>query len=633
MRFEEPHILIWIWAAVLGGIVLFCGLRRKLAALKRFANEELLKEIAADYDLRRDIFKRAMLVLVLVLGIVALARPQWGFEWQEIKRKGLDILIALDTSRSMLTQDVKPNRLERSKLAVRDLMKKIKGDRLGLIAFAGDAFLVCPLTTDYQGFLLSLEDVDTRTIPRGGTNIAVAIEEAIREYDDTPAKYKAVIILTDGENLEGDPMPAARRAKEKGIKIYTVGVGTQEGELVKVQNEEEEWEFLKDKDGNFVKSRLNEKILQDIALTTGGIYVRSSGAEFGLDLIYERELAGLEGRDIKSRMEKKYFERFQIPLAIALALLLLESWALVRRKRFLLVVLVGTLMFFSLPGPAWSLGEGAAVNEGNRLYRKGEYGQALEQYRAVLKKNEKSQLIHFNAGTAAYQTKNYDEAVTHLEKSLLSDDVSLQTKAHHNLGNAHYRRGKARENLDVDKAVAELEKSLEHYRRSLSLQPEDDKDEDTQYNYEFVKKELERLKQKQQQQKQNQQNQQKQPQNQKDQQSGDSQSQSPQNRPSEPSDKGQQQPNQNQSPPQNPDQPSSGDQQDKEQQQAQEAAGESQRNEPSSSKSSLSDSQPRALSSEEAERMLNDYQQNEEPRGLLNFMKGKGRQEETFKDW
>ncbi len=299
--------------------------------MKRFAGN-LLPEIAKSFSYKKQIWKYTLLVCIFIFSIFALARPQWGFQWQEIKRQGLDIIVAVDTSKSMLTQDVKPNRLERTKLAVKDLLKKLDGDRVGLIAFAGDAFWVSPLTIDYSGFTLSLNDLNINTIPRGGTDISSAIREALRGYEKVPAKYKSVIIITDGENLEGDPLVAAEKAKEKGIKIYCIGIGTREGELVRVQNDQGEFEFLKDGQGNFIKSRLNENILREIAQITGGAYVRAGGVDFGLDVIYERQLAKMEKREFESKMEKRYYERFQVPLLLALIFLIAETLLSTRKK-------------------------------------------------------------------------------------------------------------------------------------------------------------------------------------------------------------------------------------------------------------------------------------------------------------
>ncbi len=331
MRFASPSIVHLLWLLSFLGALLFFFLRRRKAMMKRFVRSNLLEEMTVNWSWRRHRLKNILLIFVFFLSILALARPQWGYQWQEVKRKGLDILLIVDTSKSMLTQDVKPNRLQRTKLAIMDLIKSLKGDRIGLVAFAGDAFVMCPLTTDYGGFLLSLNDLDTSIIPRGGSNLGAAIEEALKAFDQSPSKFKAIIAVTDGESLEGDPLAAAQKAKDKGIKIYSVGVGTKEGELIRIQDEQGQWGFLKDDQGNYVKSRLNENLLQRIAYTTGGAYVRSSGAQFGLDYVYQEHLSKMEKRDIEDKMEKKYFERFQIPLALALLLLLIETFMAARK--------------------------------------------------------------------------------------------------------------------------------------------------------------------------------------------------------------------------------------------------------------------------------------------------------------
>ncbi len=333
MHFAEPSMLHLFWAVIVLAVFLFGAIGRRFRVLQRFAVGQLLSEIVPGLSLGRWRLKSVLLAGVFVFSVLALARPQWGFEWQEVKRRGLDILMVVDTSKSMLTTDVKPNRLERTKLAIKDLLKKLNGDRVGLIAFAGDAFLVCPLTVDYSGFMLSLNDLDEHTVGRGGTNLSRAIEEAIRGYDATRNEYKAIVLVTDGDDLEGDALAAARKAKDKGIKIYSIGIGTPEGELVQFVNERGETEFLKDSSGNFVKSRLNEGLLQQIALATGGMYVRSSGADFGLDFIYTHELTKLEKHDIEQKMKKHYHERFQIPLAAAVILLLLETCFPTRKIR------------------------------------------------------------------------------------------------------------------------------------------------------------------------------------------------------------------------------------------------------------------------------------------------------------
>lgn len=324
MRFAniEAAYLFWIVAAL--AVFLFWAGARRRRALDAFADKDLLNGLLASFDIRKHRAKKFLLVAGLFFMVLALTRPQLGFKWQEIKRKGLDILVAVDVSRSMLAEDIKPNRLERVRLALADFVKHLKGDRVGLIAFSGSAFTQCPLTVDYDGFLLSAESLDTDIIPKGGTSISSAISQAMKSYEATPNKYKVLIIITDGEDHEGGALRSAESARKEGIKIFCVGIGTKEGELIPITDESGNKEFLKDKSGAVVKSRLDEATLQKIALTTGGSYVRASAKEFGLDLIYKEKLSGMEKRELEAKMARQYEERFQIPLMLAFLLLAAE---------------------------------------------------------------------------------------------------------------------------------------------------------------------------------------------------------------------------------------------------------------------------------------------------------------------
>jgi len=333
MRFACAEILYALWGTVILAAILVWLSRRRRRILARFVSSGLVEDIAANYSIRREQARNILLVLVYVFSVLALARPQWGFEWQEVRQEGLDILLVVDTSKSMLTRDVKPSRLERTKLAIRDFVKRLKGDRVGIIAFSGEAFLACPLTSDYSGFLLSLDDVNFNSIARGGTNLPAAIQEAVRAYGSLAAKHKVAIVFTDGENLEGDPLAAAKQARDKGVQLFTVGVGTPEGEMIQIPDPEGKLQFLKDDNGNFVKSHLNEELLRQVALLTNGAYARAVGADFGLDTIYERYLSQFEKRETQQKMEKRYFERFQFPLALAVISLVVAAGISTRRLR------------------------------------------------------------------------------------------------------------------------------------------------------------------------------------------------------------------------------------------------------------------------------------------------------------
>lgn len=332
MKWGAPFLRILLLLVPVAVLFFWLAERMRRKALERFADSRLTAEIAVSRDSRKVRIKQWIFVSALLFAVIALMRPQYGYGWREVKRQGLDILIALDTSKSMLAQDVLPDRLQRSKLAITDLVKELGGDRIGLIAFSGTAFLQCPLTVDYSGFLLSLKDVGVDTIPIGGTSISSAIYAAISSFEGGEGKHKILIIITDGEDLEGGVEKAVMKAKSEDVMISCVGIGSAEGDLIPVNNGNGGTAFLKDPAGKVVKTRLNEDVLESIAVSTGGMYVRSTGAEFGLDLIYERKLAGLEKQEFESRMEKLYKERFQIPLGVALLLLLLEPLIGDRKK-------------------------------------------------------------------------------------------------------------------------------------------------------------------------------------------------------------------------------------------------------------------------------------------------------------
>ena len=332
MKFSNLQFAHLFWLIpILVGFYIWV-FRSKRRALETFAEAHLLPGLTATVSTVRQKAKAFLTVLAVGLLVIALIGPRWGFRWQETKRQGIDILVAIDTSRSMLTEDVKPNRLERAKLAVKDLLNLLTGDRIGLIAFAGSAFVQCPLTLDYGAFSLTLNRVNTGLIPRGGTNLASALLTAMDAFGTKGRKHKALIIITDGESHEGNPEEIAKQAADAGIRVFCIGIGTKEGELITITDEQGKRTFLKDRNGQVVKSKLDEVTLQKIALTTGGSYIRASGAEFGLDLIYNEKIAQMEKKELESKLQKRYEERFQIPLLIAFLLIVLEGFIGDRRR-------------------------------------------------------------------------------------------------------------------------------------------------------------------------------------------------------------------------------------------------------------------------------------------------------------
>jgi Ca-activated chloride channel homolog len=320
IQWRDPLSLAALVLVPAVALFLVWGLRRRREALETFVAANLLPAVAPDLDPRRRTLRAVLLCgAVLALGL-ALAGPMWGFRWQQVQREGIDLLVAIDTSRSMLATDVKPNRLARAKLAVQDLLTQIGGDRIGLVAFAGTAFLQCPLTLDFGAFTQSLEAIEAGIIPRGGTSLAAAIDTALGGFEGRQAEHQALIIITDGEDNDGAVDEAVKRAVERGVKIYTVGLGTTEGELIPL----DKGGFVKDRKGQVVKSRLDEATLQKVATDTGGAYLHATDTTFGLAELYRDYIATMEKRELASTLERRFEHRFQWPLVLAFVLLLAE---------------------------------------------------------------------------------------------------------------------------------------------------------------------------------------------------------------------------------------------------------------------------------------------------------------------
>ncbi len=476
---------------------------RRRNALAQFASPQLLPGLTSSVSIVRRRNKRLLWTASLVLGVIALSRPQWGFRWKEVQRKGIDILIAIDTSKSMLAEDVKPNRLTRAKLAVSDLLEKLDGDRIGLIAFAGSSFLQCPLTLDYDAFRQSLDALDVNIIPRGGTNLASAMEEAERTFQMGNPNHRVLILLTDGEDLEASGIETARKAAKDGVHVFTVGVGTAGGELIPIHAPSGELAFVKDASGQPVKSRLDETTLRQISEITGAFYTPLGQQNEGFNVIYEQGLAPIPKQDLFSRMNKVYIERFQWPLAFAVVCLMLEylmsdrkrgssspGWRQAFRlpwKRAGIVPLV--LLLMNVGGfPAW-----ASPSSAERAYQQNRFDESLEQYKRVLEKHPARPDFQFNVGTAAFKAGKYAEAERAFEQALKTDQTGLQELAFYNLGNTQYRLGQQTSETDKKHTLQEWQSALQSYERCLKLKPSN---EDARFNYNFVKRKLEELQQK-----------------------------------------------------------------------------------------------------------------------------------------
>jgi len=310
---------------------IFVSIKKK-RALGIFGNSAIMERLSASKSATKERLKRLLVITGVFFLILALARPQIGTRLTMTRRSGVDVLIAIDTSLSMMAQDIRPNRLEKAKLEVALLINKLKGDRVGILTFAGNSFVQCPLTLDYNAAKMFLSIVEVGMMPKPGTAIGDAINTATKSFVKKQRKHKVLILLTDGEDHRTDPIKAASEAKKQGVRIYTIGIGSKKGEPIPLLDESGKVSgYKKDKSGKVVMSKLDDSMLQRIALITDGRYYHATPSEFELDKIYS-EISRMEKKELSSRLFTQYEERFQYFLGIALVLLCVE-FAIGDRKK------------------------------------------------------------------------------------------------------------------------------------------------------------------------------------------------------------------------------------------------------------------------------------------------------------
>jgi Ca-activated chloride channel family protein len=496
MNFVAPSVLYLIPVIMpLIAWFLWWTWRKRQALTRQFVSERLLPQLLEGVSPSRQKLRLVLLALSILFVLLALARPQWGFVWEEASQRGRDILVAIDTSKSMLATDMAPNRLERAKLAALDLLRLAKNDRLGLIAFAGGAFLQSPLTLDDEAFRQNINALDTSIIPQGGTSLSEAIDTAISAFaSEEGDNHRVLVIFTDGEDQDEGALQAAEKAAEKNLKIFTVGVGTPAGELIRVTDQNGQTSFIKDSSGNAVKSRLNEDLLRQIATAGNGFYLalREGNA---MQTLYQKGLEPMPTSEISSKLVRHLNEQFHWPLGIAVAFLLLEMLLPpVSKKRAraaqpaLILILLCLFPFSAQASPARAY----------RDYKSGHFKDARNEYERLLERKPDDPVLNYNAGAASYKAGAYDAAVKQFSAASRAQDLNLQQSAYYNLGNANFRLGN--EESDPQKKMGIWQQALQNFESSLKLNP---KDADATFNHDLVKQKLEELK-KQQQQQQNQ---------------------------------------------------------------------------------------------------------------------------------
>jgi Ca-activated chloride channel family protein len=477
VRFSDPW---WLAAGLLGCVVLI-GMwyrydARQKAALEKFVSPHLRLQLTQSISVAGRRVRRGLYLAAVACLFLALSGPLVGYRWEQITRRGYDIVFAIDTSRSMSTPDVRPDRLTRAKLAIDDFTGQLDGDAVGIIAFAGRAFLVCPITLDYGAFHESLSAIDTNIIPRGGTNISSAIREGQAALERRAGSDKVLILVTDGEDLEGDALATARAAVLRdGLRIYTVGVGTAAGELIPVPPDQGGG-FVRDDAGALVKSRLDEAALKAIAAATGGIYAPLGAEGEGLQAIFKAVFGSVAKHDLAFRQRKIYIERYQWPLAASVGLLLCSLLVGTRRRR----------------GARGVVNGAASAVPGLLLMALLPIGAARA---ASPSANPTTDEVK---GTAAYRSGRFQQAAQAFEQSIgraPSSDVrrlAIQEDAYYNLGNALYRTGQMTEKNDPQATIEKWTEAVKAYETALQLRADD---ADSKYNRDLVKRKLDALRQ------------------------------------------------------------------------------------------------------------------------------------------
>lgn len=481
LHFAQPLWIVVGFVVCAGIVALFIRFdRRRETDLAKLIHPRFRARLTEGFSPRMRNLKRGLWLLAVLLAFTAIARPQKGYEWREVKRKGIDILFAVDTSRSMLAEDLTPTRLERARLGIMDFVARLEGDRVGLIPFAGTAFALCPLTLDYEAFRESLNALDTDLIPRQGTDLASAIKEAGRLFDENGNNHRVLVLLTDGEDLQGDVIDAAKEAAKKGMAIYTVGVGSPEGASIPIRYQNGSKDFVRDETGKVVKTKLDETTLKKIATETNALYVPLGRGAEGLNTIYQEKLRLVPQSEQDQRMERIPLERFEWPLGAVITLLLLEFFISDRRQVKKQRPLASVARLTKIQPQAISLVVLGLILSSMAESRAAETVSAQQDPRRI-----------YNQGTDAYAKGDFTKASESLRASLRTQDLALQQRSYYNLGNTLYRTGQGTLKKDPEATLKTWQESVKAYQDSLAL---NGSDEDALYNKALVEKKLEELK-------------------------------------------------------------------------------------------------------------------------------------------
>ena len=487
-RFEDPIYLYALVLIPLLAVIRLWMVSRQKKRLRKFGDRDLVRQLMPDVSRFRPLVKFVLLLTALALIILMIARPQFGTKINREKRTGIETIIAMDISNSMLAEDVTPSRLDRSKMMVENLVDHFTNDKIGLIVFAGDAFIQLPITSDYVSAKMFLSSITPSMIATQGTDIAKAIRMSANSFTQQEGVGKAIIVITDGEDHEGGALEAAKEAQNKGMRVYVLGVGSPKGAPIPTGN----GDYMKDNMGQTVMTGLNEEMCRQIAQAGGGAYIHvenNSNAQDQLD----HELDKLAKKEIESTIYSDYDEQFQAVCIIVLLLLIIEVCILDIKNPMLKNVslfkrnkkAVVAVLFLLVATGVQAQGDRLLVRQGNKQFRAGNYAEAEVSYRKAVEKNPRNAQAHYNLGNALLGQRKDSAAVVQFENAAKQETNAMRkAQSYHNIG-------------VICQGQKQYAQAIEAYKEALRNNPTDD---ETRYNLELCKR--------QQQQQQNQQNQQ-----------------------------------------------------------------------------------------------------------------------------
>ncbi len=450
MYWENPRILLGLWILPLLAWILVRAHRKRMVAAKTFVNPAMVERLMPSPGGPRPWLKGVLLLVGVGLLIVAGARPRFGVFTETVSQRGVDLYVLLDVSRSMTAEDVAPSRLERAKSDVRDLLPYLAGDRVGLVVFAGKPVVKVPLTSDQGFFRMALDETDIYSAPRGGTLIGDAIRKALEVMPRSRDRDQVLVLITDGEDQDSYAEEAARQAAERGVKIFTVGLGdSREGARIPVRDDAGQLTYVQD-EGQEKWSKLNDQLLKQIALTTGGAYIPAGTRAYDLGQVYADHLAGLTRAEYQAEKRKRYREQFQLFVCLGLALLLLEmgiagyrpngqhNFAPIRaeegkkagagRNVHLVLLLAAVLLAFPSVAAAGSRQAAEKVRQGIASYESGDYKDAAAAFNEADVAQPDDLRIAFDRGMALAAEGDATKATELLEQAALSPDLDLAVR-------------------------------------------------------------------------------------------------------------------------------------------------------------------------------------------------------------